>query len=736
MSDYFKDLFRDNFTTQKLGVYDPFKEQYVISNTDQDAVPCESKVKALFRTDPIFSFATDTVFLEVESTRSWTVSLVDTGDGTSWANINGSTPTYTGSGNETVSITVDAQVSGSPRRSLTLTVTTCDGIALNQTITQNGTLPVELEVWAISQGVKGEVLRGDVTYDYTSNTLPPLTYLNQELKTDNDLFVQKVINGQEGETGIPYQGDTVTVEASQLGSSGKVVFSDDLGSKMYYLATNTKYNQSEIDKLKADPGLTAFTPTLTGDLWSGNFNFNRTGFEYFYIVVDYTNEIQASGSAQFDFPAASNNVAGTFRGKINFGNNEGRVSLAYTPTSGGGALGNIFTIKQGGAVIATSGSTPTTTAGTLDFLKTTDNNVYDVEIQHYGDNLSFRLTAPLPTLTSFDFENTAESIDPSAGDYVCRPAAPAPSNTKYHNGASALPVEGDIVYENPLGTSRLSGGTWHRYGTATPPNSTYMFLDDNSVVSQIDQCAACSEVAVPVISTPSTVNLAAQEYFYLQIQASNNPTDYIINGTCSQINVKAGSEGATISWNDCDSIARTASLKPNETIKIFTTVGYTTTSGSTTSTTTGVIAETFLPQGLSFDLKKGVISGIPSASGSFQIEFIARNCFGASAVFTLSFQVAEIGQKTFEMDGNQFAYTSVASCGLTPTATLFYHNGEGNDPSVNDVVTVPTVGKEGTGEREIFKGGYVWYKAPNIGANGSALLIDDKGIIVDIFTCP
>ena len=65
-----------------------------------------------------------------------------------------------------------------------------------------------------------------------------------------------------------------------------------------------------------------------------------------------------------------------------------------------------------------------------------------------------------------------------------------------------------------------------------------MFLDDNSVVSQIDQCAACSEVAVPVISTPSKVNLAYQHYFYLQIQASNNPTDYIINGTCSQINVK------------------------------------------------------------------------------------------------------------------------------------------------------------------------------------------------------
>jgi len=735
MSDYFKDLFRDNFLKQKLGVYDPFKEQYVVSNTDQDAIPCESNVKGLFKSNPIFSFGSSTVFLEIESTRSWSVTLNDTGDGTSWVTVNGNTPTYNGSNDETVSITVAAQPVSSPRRSLTLTVTTCDGIVFNETITQNGTLPVEIEVWGIGKGQTGSVLTGDVTYDYSSNTVGALAYLNQELKTDNELFVQRILNGQEGEVGIPYEGDTVTVEASEAGAAGKEIFSDLLGGKMYYLATNTKYNQSQVSDLLADPGLNTFTPILGGTTWSGNFIFNRVGFEYFYIIVDYTNEIQASAAAQFDFPAAANNVPGTFRGKINFGNNEGRVSLAYTPTSGGGALGNIFTIKQGDTVIATSGPTPTTVAGTLDFLKTGNTNVYDVEIQHYGDNQTFRLTAPLPTLTAFDWRSTQESIDPSDPLYVCRVAPPPVNTTRYHNGAAALPVEGDIVYENPLGLSRLSSG-WHRYGTAVAPNATYLFIDDSSVVTQIDQCAACAEVAPPVINTPVSLNLIEKQDFYLQIEATNNPTDYVINGTCSQINITAGADGATISWNDCDSIARNASIRPNSTLAILTTGGYTTTSGSTTSTTTGVLAELFLPEGMSFDLKKGIISGAPRASGTFVIEFVARNCFGASPVFTLTLSVADVGQKTFEMDGEQFAYSSALGCGLTPTATLFYHNGTGDDPKVNDEVSVPSVGKGGTGQREVFKGGYVWYKAPNIGPNGSALLIDDKGIIVDIFTCP
>lgn len=121
MSDYFKDLFRDNFTKQKLGVYDPFKEQYVISNTNQSAIPCEASVKTNFIPDSPFIFFTynpNTATINIESTRSWTVNLVDTGDGTSWVTINGQTPTYNGSLNEAVRLDIANNGLGTPLESV------------------------------------------------------------------------------------------------------------------------------------------------------------------------------------------------------------------------------------------------------------------------------------------------------------------------------------------------------------------------------------------------------------------------------------------------------------------------------------------------------------------------------------------------------------------------------------------------------------------------------------------
>ena len=93
------------------------------------------------------------------------------------------------------------------------------------------------------------------------------------------------------------------------------------------------------------------------------------------------------------------------------------------------------------------------------------------------------------------------------------------------------------------------------------------------------------------------------------------------------------------------------------------------------------------------------------------------------------------------MDGDQFGTTSTDACAITSghlTPTLFYHSGSTTYPKVNDVVTVPVLGKGGTSETQIFRGGYVWYKAPwdtaGVG-NGTALLIDDRGVIVEIVTC-
>ena len=76
MSDYFKDLFRDNLTTQKLGAIDPFKEQYVLSSNTTPAPPCDFSFTPRFTPQIGKSGVTST--LEIVSSQSWTLSLVDT----------------------------------------------------------------------------------------------------------------------------------------------------------------------------------------------------------------------------------------------------------------------------------------------------------------------------------------------------------------------------------------------------------------------------------------------------------------------------------------------------------------------------------------------------------------------------------------------------------------------------------------------------------------------------------
>ena len=745
MSDYFKDLFRDNLTTQKLGAIDPFKEQYVLSSNTTPAPACD------FSFSPNFTPQLDrngaTVTMDITSSQSWTITLVDTGAGTNWIQINGVTPTYGNTGDETVSFTVASNLVSGQDRSLNLTITGCDGVTHTQALTQSGQNVLELDPWGISRGTGGtgtttgnttSSQTASLTYDFTSNTGSAIEYLDQEMVPESNLFINTSNVGVEGFNGVPATGDTVTLKASQSGATNRQTFAPSLGGKMYYLLSNTKYFQNQINTVLADPNIVELTPALTGNEWIGSFILNRTGYDYIYLMIDYRNRLTSGSSSQFNIPAATNSVAGIFEGQIDFGSKRGRVSLPYTPST---ASGNIYNIKQNGTVIASSGKTPTTTPGTIGFLKASDDNIFDVEIQYYGDNQAVVLDVPDPVLTQFVYENSDSVLDPTRANYVCRTGA-MPTTTKYHNGVNALPQEGDIIYENPAGTQVVGNNDYHRYGTATPPASTYLFVTNEGVVTQTSTCATCTETAVPVITIPSSINLNQNEFVNFKIEATNDPIFYNVVGTCINIQVTAGANGATISWSDCQNVARTASMSGLGSMVIQTTGSYTTTSGTTTSVTLGALAETYLPQGLTFDQNKGIFEGSPSETGTFPFVFTAQNCFGTTSNTTFNINIIEEGQKTFEMDGSQFKTSSSDACSITPgqlNSTLFYHSGRTVYPQVNDTVTVPVIGQGGTGSRDVFRGGYVWYKAPwdtaGVG-NGTALLIDDRGVIVEIATCP
>ena len=208
----------------------------------------------------------------------------------------------------------------------------------------------------------------------------------QQMLDDSEAFISGSTTGIEGFGRNPSTGDNVTLTASRLGAVDRDAFDPSLGTKMYYLLTNTEYLQSQTEEIIANPSTVELTPLLTGNNWTGTItNFSRAGFDHFYTLIDYRGKITAGATSEFAIPIQTNTAAGNSTTRLDFGDKEGRISLAYTPVSGTGATGNIFNIRLNGTIVVSSGATATTTAGTLDFLKTTETAIYDAEIIHYGE---------------------------------------------------------------------------------------------------------------------------------------------------------------------------------------------------------------------------------------------------------------------------------------------------------------------------------------------------------------
>ena len=743
MSDYFKDLFRDNFRTQKLGAIDPFKEQYVISDTDTAAPPCEfSFYVNIPSTDGGVNNSAASYTIEVTSSASWTLELADAGYGIGWASLNGSNPTTSGFGDSTVTLSLGSNI-GATYRDIIIRGTGCAGVLPDISVRQSTGFLVTRDVIAGGLNADGvEGLESDFEYESLSTGLIPFnnTKITPDSKTT---FAFDQVRAIETKNGIPESGGNLTMRATQTGAIGRKSFETTLGNKMYYCLTNTQYDQTQLDQIIADPGTVTLAPTLAAGVYSDTFLFNNAlNNEYFYMVYDFRSKF-VSGDT-LTCPIDVNNHSGTLNADVNLGANRGRVRFDYTATSGGGALGNRFRVYKGDNLVVSSGDVAVIGAGTLNFIKKETDGEYRIEIDYFGDGKVFDMIYNAPTLTSFDYETTAESLNPTAPDYVCRPLAPLPTDTRYHNGAASLPAIGDIIYEDPTGlVLNQMNFAPHRMGVNLPPNMNWVFGGNDGVVLEVGPCAPCAEVAGPVYNGPANIGYQFGEDINIQLDISGNAFEVETSSTVSVYIVSGGEKGGTIQGQNPDTVNLfTTNVNILETIEIVSSLppfGATGTVTSALSTSTPQ-APNLLPPGLVLDTLTGSIRGkvVSYQAVPQTVTFRATNCFGASA-FSISFEPLNRQYKTVELDISQAANLNTDACAFTPSVSNVYFTGTGNFPVVGNRIfkyaeTPQTNGPaKGLGP---FNGGYSYWLCPGIGANGAALLIDDNGFVVERFICP
>ena len=134
MKNYFRDELKNNPNTQKLGIYDPYNETYVLSFTDVEQGTCELSISR-----DVYTIAWNTNAFQyfnmfsIESNTYWTITLEDTGDGTGWLTLN----VTSGYGDQNIKAQIDENDNASPR-SVDFVIEFCNGETKTFTLTQAG----------------------------------------------------------------------------------------------------------------------------------------------------------------------------------------------------------------------------------------------------------------------------------------------------------------------------------------------------------------------------------------------------------------------------------------------------------------------------------------------------------------------------------------------------------------------------------------------------------------------
>ena len=750
MRDYFKDFFLSNPREVRLGAVDPYTQKYNLAGRDLD-IPCVFSVRRkgienaglgnLATGDSVYvsSVGGNVCFL-IEASGAWSATAV--GGSPAW--LNSITP-VTGSGDGSVCINLAAST---VNRSFVLRFAAC-GTTVDVTIFQRAMADVGVVVPIIEVSPKESTQYAKPSYAYSGNPTGVDIDLDTQIgENDSPIALWGGTQGWPPNDGVPADGSAVRVKApAELADPNAKGFENGLGNTMAFLITNTAYGPEDLSAIKA--AATLLTPIyIPGEeRWDDTFWFNNpAGDKYLYLVLDYKDRIAAGSTGN------SLGKLGTNYVELELGSDVGKSSVSYDANN----TPNRFVVKYNNAIVGDTGYVGLNTlanyndliaAGVPDseinlsfpYNGLVNNGVGTIEFKKYdsaittGELVVYTKTSPAdgwdagvtaPGLTAFNINPNGQSTESA----VCALTA---GTTYYHNGTGVSPTIGDVIYSTANGSVFVpANGLYYATGVAGPAN-TWIVISSRGLVVEVGDCS-CSEVAVPVINNTEIAIFEDLSISY-QIPATNNPTTWSLTSTCVNYILYGGDDGAVFSGTNClVPEAKVVTVAPGATvIEPFENLSVSILSGGPSATATAgePSLETILPKGLSF--LNGEISGTPIQTGLYTFNVTATNCFGTSAITTITINVRSQGFNRFLMDGATEFLNAADACSHSGTATYtrYYHDGDGAYPVVNDVVAIYNENLEQP--YVPYNGGNRWY----IMDNNVAIQIRIDGRVVDAYDC-
>lgn len=335
--------FRDTFTTYdnnfKLGCYDPYSQEYVLSFSDEqkeveiNEVSCGMNISQNESNNEItylvnVSDGIGAVELPYDVT-SGNVDIVVSYNGSDVIDTN-----ITGTGTLTFdkdNVTVSQY---------TITLTPNDA---SYTLTIGCLQKQSLTVIKIVKNVPG--MSGDTIHDeyfWSYDGFISETDVNYVSFGQGPVSSYQVVNGYESQGLVPYDGATITMRSNQ--QTGDLVVWDD--DKFKYLVSDTLYTESDIAALSAQ--LTDVTGTINPSqgVYEGSFVYNNPNdYQYLYLVWDYI-EPQLECNDSLDTEGSE----GIYEVQVELGTNTGQTTITFDSWG----IPDRFQVEWDGDIVADS----------------------------------------------------------------------------------------------------------------------------------------------------------------------------------------------------------------------------------------------------------------------------------------------------------------------------------------------------------------------------------------------
>ena len=289
---WFRDNFIESFNTQKLGGFDPYMNEYVLSTNDvelpqpQQCLACGIIQTFTIAAGDTVSYCVDLGAIVGQTTVSYSVAAESTANFTVNAVYNAVTVT-SGLTDESGTLTVNKNLNSIDEVVITI-------IATNTvTITVNVGCPVAPQMTLINVTLtsvpdSGKFIHNEYRYTNGSFVSPnQSTLITFGTGTSSPIISQyEVLIGSPGTAGFPPAGSTMRLASNKIDFDNFVF--DPLSDEFRFLRSNTLYNNNVSDMLALLAASASIAVTGAGTFYSGTFTVPSNG-QYLYLIWDYRN---------------------------------------------------------------------------------------------------------------------------------------------------------------------------------------------------------------------------------------------------------------------------------------------------------------------------------------------------------------------------------------------------------------------------------------------------------------